>query len=111
MEAYAKEKLQSQWESSQRSKIVLYAKPHKITKEHHIQKPGRVKLTLPHNKPWYHRMLRVGRDHPVQPRCHGQGLSLDKLAQSPIQPDLEHCQAVKLHYLAGGCGLHMGTVD
>jgi len=32
-------------------------------------------------------------NHPVQPPCHGHRYhSLDQVAQSPVQPDLEHFQ-------------------
>ncbi|KAK4818789.1 hypothetical protein QYF61_019135 [Mycteria americana] len=38
------------------------------------------------------------KDHLVQPPCHGQGhLSLDQVAQSTIQPGLEHFQGGGIH--------------
>jgi len=40
--------------------------------------------------------------HLVQPPCHGQGhLPLDQVAQSPIQPGLEHCQGGGIHNFSG----------
>jgi len=37
-----------------------------------------------------------------QPPCHGQGhLPLDQVAQSPIQPGLEHCQGGDSHSFSG----------
>ena len=37
-----------------------------------------------------------------QPPCHGQGhLPLDQVAQSPIQPGLEHCQGWGSHNFPG----------
>ncbi|KAK4807192.1 hypothetical protein QYF61_024312 [Mycteria americana] len=42
------------------------------------------------------------KDHLVQPTCHGQGhLSLDQVAQSLIQPDLEHFQGWGIHNFSG----------
>jgi len=50
-------------------------------------------------------MVWVGRnlkDYLVQPPCHGQGhLPLDQVAQSPIQPGLEHCQGEGSHNFSG----------
>ena len=38
----------------------------------------------------------------VHPHCHGQGhLSLDQVAQSPVQPDLEHFQWRGTHNFSG----------
>ena len=52
-----------------------------------------------------HRMVWVGRDLKIislQPPCHGQGhLSPDLVAQSPIQPGLEHCQGGGSHSFSG----------
>jgi len=37
-----------------------------------------------------------------QPPCHGQGhLPPDQVAQSPIQPGLEHCQGGDSHSFSG----------
>ncbi|EOA97032.1 hypothetical protein Anapl_17450, partial [Anas platyrhynchos] len=50
-------------------------------------------------------MVWVGRDlkdHPVPPPCHGLGhLPLDQVAQSPIQPGLEHLQGWGTHSFSG----------
>jgi len=50
-------------------------------------------------------MLWVGRDlkgHLVQRPCHEQGhLLLDQVAQSPVQPGLEHCQGWGIDHLSG----------
>ena len=52
-----------------------------------------------------HRLVWVGRDlkaHPVPALCHGQGhLPLDQVAQSPIQPGLDHCQGWDSHSFSG----------
>ncbi|KAK4821027.1 hypothetical protein QYF61_012113 [Mycteria americana] len=52
-----------------------------------------------------HRMVWVGRDltdHPVPTPCHGQGhLPPDQVAQSPIQPGLEHCQGWGIRSFSG----------
>ena len=38
----------------------------------------------------------------LQTPCHGQGhLPLDHVAQSPIQPGLEHCQGGDIHIFSG----------
>lgn len=54
---------------------------------------------------WNHRMVRVGKGlkvHLFQSPHYGQGChSLDQIAQGPIQPDLEHCQAWGIHSLSG----------
>ena len=40
--------------------------------------------------------------HLVQPPCHGQGhLALDQVAQSPVQPGLEHFQGWGIHNFSG----------
>jgi len=42
------------------------------------------------------------KDDLVQPPCHGQGhLSLDQIAQSPIQTGLEHFQGGDIHRFSG----------
>jgi len=50
-------------------------------------------------------MVWVGRDrkdHPVPNPCHGQGhLPPDQIAQSPIQPGLEHLQGFGIHGFSG----------
>jgi len=50
-------------------------------------------------------MVRVGRDlkdHPVPTPCHEKGyLPLDQVAQSSIQPGLEHFQGGGIHNFSG----------
>ncbi|EOB08416.1 hypothetical protein Anapl_06434, partial [Anas platyrhynchos] len=50
-------------------------------------------------------MAQVGRnlkDHPFPPPCHGQEhLPPDQVAQSPIQPGLEHLQGWGIHNFSG----------
>jgi len=52
-----------------------------------------------------HKMVWVGRDlrdHVVPTHCYGQGhLPLDQVAQSPIQPGLEHLQGGDVHNFSG----------
>jgi len=44
------------------------------------------------------------KDHLVQALSHGQGhLPLDQVAQSPIQPGLEHLQGGDIHSFPGQC--------
>ena len=55
-----------------------------------------------------HRVVRIGRvltDHLVPTPCHGQGhLPPDQVAQSPVQPGLEHFQGAGSHSFSGQPG-------
>ena len=62
-------------------------------------------LQLPGN----HRIIEwlegIFKDHLVQAPCHGQGyLPLDQVAQSLIQPHLEHFQGEGIHNFSGQPG-------
>jgi len=67
-----------------------------MTKQNYVQE---IKIRISESQ--NHRMVWVGRDltyHLVPTPCHGQGhLPLDQVAQSPIQPGLDHCQGGGSH--------------